>query len=83
MIKARPRRFDIFYITDPVFFITFCTRDRKAIVDLQRVHAAFRSYTEGSEERNIAVGRYQSCLITFICLSKAIPILLSLAGLAA
>jgi len=58
MIKARPRRFDIFYIPEPVFFITFCTRDRAAIPNLQLGHDAFRGYAKRGRDQNIAVGRY-------------------------
>jgi putative transposase len=58
VIKARPRRFDIFYIHEPVFFITFCTRDHARFPNLQLVHAIFRSYAERAQAYNIAVGRY-------------------------
>jgi putative transposase len=58
VIKARPRRFDIFYIHEPVFFITFCTRDHARFPNLQLVHAIFRSYAERAQAYNIAVGSY-------------------------
>lgn len=58
MIKARPRRFDIFYIPEPIFFITCCTRDRAPIPNLQLAHGAFRDYAERAQAQNIAVGRY-------------------------
>ena len=58
MIKARPRRFDIYYIREPVFFVTFCTRDHAAIPDLRLAHDAFCTYAERAQARNVAVGRY-------------------------
>jgi putative transposase len=58
VIKARPRRLDIFYIAEPVFFLTFRTRDLAIIPNLQLVHDAFRNYAERGRDRNIAVGRY-------------------------
>lgn len=58
MIKNRPRRFDIFYIHAPVFFITCCTRDRAPIPDLQLAHRAFCDYAQRAQAHNITVGRY-------------------------
>ena len=58
MIKNRPRRFDLFYIHDPVFYITCCTRNRRAIRELHAANDAFSRYSERAREHNIAVGRY-------------------------
>jgi putative transposase len=58
VIKNRPRRFDRFYIREPVFYITCCSLDRRLIPQLKAAHRAFVRYGERAEERNIAVGRY-------------------------
>ena len=58
MIKNRPRKFDVFYIQEPVFYITCCTLDRRPIRELGAAHRAFARYGEYAQERNIAVGRY-------------------------
>jgi hypothetical protein len=36
MIKDRPHRLDLIYINQPLYFITFSTRDRKKIPSLDR-----------------------------------------------
>jgi putative transposase len=59
MIKGRPPRLERIIPDAPLFFVTFSTRDRKAIAPLSRAHAAFRSYAERAiAEFNVAVGRY-------------------------
>ena len=58
MIKNRPRRFDLFYIQEPVFYITCGTRDRRPIRELRAAHDAFSRYRERANQHNIAVGRY-------------------------
>jgi putative transposase len=42
----------------PLYFMTFCTARRRAILANDAVHQAFRAYAEKSEPRGIAVGRY-------------------------
>ena len=42
----------------PIYFVTFCTADRKDILANAAVHAAFRQYAEKAEPRGVAVGRY-------------------------
>jgi putative transposase len=58
VIKGRPRRLDLLYKPTPLFFVTFCTRDRGVITDLSGVHRALRQYSEKACERRVAVGRY-------------------------
>jgi REP-associated tyrosine transposase len=59
MIKDRPRRLDLIYPDPPVFFVTFCTRDRKQIPSLEKATRAFEHYANrAADEFNIAVGRY-------------------------
>jgi putative transposase len=59
MIKDRPRRLDLIYIDQPLYFVTFCTRNRRTIPSLARAQAALENYARrGSDESNIALGRY-------------------------
>ena len=59
MIKDRPHRLDRIFSRAPLYFITFCTRDRQKNDDLHRLAAVFRDYcTRAAGKHNIAVGRY-------------------------
>jgi hypothetical protein len=43
VIKRRPQRLDIIFSRNPVYFVTFCTRNRQAIPDLQQAQAALEA----------------------------------------
>ena len=44
---------------DPVFFITFCTQQRRKLLASDTVHTAFVSFaTRAHFEQNVALGRY-------------------------
>jgi REP element-mobilizing transposase RayT len=59
MIKRRPPRLARIIPDTPLFFVTFCTRDRESIGSLPRVRAAFEKYaTRALIEFNVAVGCY-------------------------
>jgi len=59
VIKDRPRRLNRIFSRAPLFFVTFCTRNRQRIDDLGRVTAAFVTYgVRAAGKHNIAVGRY-------------------------
>ena len=59
MIKDRPRRLDPIFPRAPIFFVTFCPRDRRRIDPLNQVKAAFVSYCERAlQEHNVAIGGY-------------------------
>ena len=60
MIKNKPRRLpDIFQTYDrPLYFVTFCTRDRRPVLADEAVHEAFRDFGRQSEPRGVAIGRY-------------------------
>ena len=59
VIKDRPRRLDHIFSRAPVFFITFCTRDRKRIDPLTNANNALVKYGKDALEKfNVAVGRY-------------------------
>ena len=59
MIKDRPRRLDLIYINQPLYFVTFATRDRKRIPSLDIAQAALEQYARRAIENfNVALGRY-------------------------
>jgi putative transposase len=59
MIKDRPHRLDLIYINQPLYFVTFATRDRKRIPSLDVAQAALEQYAHRAIENfNVAVGRY-------------------------
>jgi len=59
MIKGRPHRLDRIYIDQPLFFVTFSTRNRRKIPSLDRANAALKEYgRRASETFNVGVGRY-------------------------
>jgi putative transposase len=59
MIKDRPHRLDLIYIDQPLFSVTFCTRDRRELPSLDRTKTALVRYGQrASTEFNIALGRY-------------------------
>ena len=59
MIKRRPQRLEITLSNEPVYFVTFCTRDRRRIPDLEKAQAALEAYAQrGIDEFGAALGRY-------------------------
>jgi putative transposase len=59
MIKDRPRRLGLIYIGQPLFFVTFCTRNRKGISSLDCAQAALQQYGRvAMEQFNVGLGRY-------------------------
>jgi len=59
MIKDRPRRLDLIYINQPLYFVTFATRDRKRIPSLDCAQAVLEQYARRAVEGfNVALGRY-------------------------
>lgn len=59
--KAKPPRLPSVFqdYAAPVFFVTFCTRDRRTLLANRLVHEAFSEYAErGAAEFDVAVGRY-------------------------
>ena len=59
MIKDRPRRLGLIYITQPLYFVTFATRDRKRIPSLHRAQLALEEYGHCATSKfNVALGRY-------------------------
>ncbi len=59
VIKRRPPRLDLVYADQPVYFVTFCTRNRKEIPSLDLAKVALERYGHRAvEEFNTALGRY-------------------------
>jgi REP element-mobilizing transposase RayT len=59
MIKDRPRRLKLIYVGQPLFFVTFCTRDRRRISSLDRAQIALEEYGRiAIEQFNVGLGRY-------------------------
>jgi len=59
MIKDRPHRLDLLYINQPLYFVTFATRDRKSIPSLDRAQRALEQHARcGITDFNVALGRY-------------------------
>jgi REP element-mobilizing transposase RayT len=59
MIKERPRRLELIYINQPLYFVTFATRDRKRIPSLDDAQIALEQYVRRAIENfNVALGRY-------------------------
>jgi putative transposase len=54
-----PPRLSRIFPNNPVYFVTFCTHRRKAVLANEGVDAAFREFAvRAYAEHNIAVGRY-------------------------
>jgi REP element-mobilizing transposase RayT len=59
MIKDRPHRLDLIYINQPLYFVTFATRDRKSIPSLDSAQDALQQYGHCAVTKfNVALGRY-------------------------
>jgi len=59
VIKRRPQRLQIIFSTDPVYFVTFCTRNRQVIPDLPKAQTALEIYAQrGITDFGTALGRY-------------------------
>jgi putative transposase len=54
----RLHRLDRLYVENPVYFITFCTEGRKAILHHRQIHDAFVQFCNQALQRDIFVGRY-------------------------
>jgi len=59
MIKDRPHRLDLIYVNQPLYFVTFTTRDRRVIPSLDHAQVVLQRYARcGVEKFNVALGRY-------------------------
>ena len=59
MIKDRPHRLDLIYINQPLYFVTFATRDCRTILSLHRAQLALEQYGHRAIGKfSVALGRY-------------------------
>ena len=59
MIKDRPHRLDLIYVSQPLYLVTFTTRDRRAIPSLDDTQLALQRCARcGMDKFNVALGRY-------------------------
>ena len=59
MFRRRPPRLNRLFATSPLYFVTFCTRERHRFLAQDEVHTAFVLFAKRAEKTfNIAVGRY-------------------------
>ena len=59
MIKDRPHRLDLIYTNQPLYFVTFATRDRKSIPSLDCAQLILEQYGRRAIVMfNVALGRY-------------------------
>ena len=59
MIKDRPHRFGLIYLDQPLYFVTFATRDRRSIPALDRAQLALEQYARCAIAKfDVALGRY-------------------------
>ena len=73
MIKDRPHRLDLIYINQPLYFVTFATRDGGSIPSLHRAQLALERYGHrGIGKFSVALGRYVIMPIMYICSFAAV-----------
>ena len=59
VIKDRLRRLDLVYVNQPLYFVTFTTRDRRAIPSLDDAQLVLQRYARcGIDKFNVGLGRY-------------------------
>jgi len=59
MIKDRPHRLGLIYVNQPLYFVTFATRDRKRISSLHSAQLALEQYGHCATSKfSVALGRY-------------------------
>jgi REP element-mobilizing transposase RayT len=74
--KPRLRRLDRVFGEPPIYFVSACTVDRKALLACAEVHDAFRTFCLNSPQHGAWVGRYvlmPDHLHLFVCL-EGIPL---------
>ncbi len=58
-LERRPLRLGRIFSVSPLYFVTFCTHDRRACLASHEVHAAFVLFAQRAADKlGIAVGRY-------------------------
>jgi REP element-mobilizing transposase RayT len=57
-LKPRLSRLFSVYYDGAVFFVTFCTQNRRPLLANEPVHRSFSTFCSAAQERHILVGRY-------------------------
>jgi REP element-mobilizing transposase RayT len=57
-MTERLHRLERLYTSNPTYYLTFCTSDRKPILGSKEIHNAFCDFCNLGLERNIFVGRF-------------------------
>src|SRR5262245_2461907 len=57
-VMTRPRRLQWLFSDHAIYYITFCTQDRRYMLDRKIVHETFIKFCRAASCRNIVVGRY-------------------------
>ena len=58
MFKLRLQRLPLLFTDCPVYFLTACTRDRRAILATRETHHTFESFSRNAGDWNVLVGSY-------------------------
>lgn len=58
MFKPRLQRLKFLYTDHPVYFLTACTHQRRALLAHAAVHDSFKDFCSKASERGVLVGRY-------------------------
>jgi putative transposase len=58
IMAERLHRLEQVYIRHPIYFVTLCTHDRKALLANRVIHDAFNAFCQKAMERQIFPGRY-------------------------
>lgn len=58
MPKQRLTRLDEIFLKRPVFFVTFCTANRRSVLHQPAIHAVFVSFCQKASAFGAYVGRY-------------------------
>ena len=81
VIKNRPHRLNLVYTNQPLYFVTFATRDRKKLGSLKRAQLVLEAYGQGLLTNSTShLGDTSLCPTTSICLFAVIKILYSHRG---
>jgi REP element-mobilizing transposase RayT len=58
MIKGKPPRLSLIYLSEPLYFVTCCTLFRRQLLANEDIHEHFRRYYLAGADRGVGVGRY-------------------------
>lgn len=56
--KPRLHRLDRLFTSEPIYFLTLCTAQRKTILAIPEVHETFKAFAIQGQRHGVPVGRY-------------------------